>query len=238
MKISKERFDAWATAVWKDQEAYSASRAAKIAGISKSSFFFQRSKDYVEASIVVALARALQLNPLDEMLKFDEFKVFSELREPNEMEILSQVDPEFLMEEVLSRLHHEGTKHHLGTMPEPSGLKRWLDAVDMYGKYEDVAQKLDLANIRVLSKKINENRLNLGQLVALCEFGDLNGRVGLVVTGNLTWEEAGFSWDLRERVLRAASGATVIEALWASRKWLEKAVMVKELERGVYESFG
>lgn len=238
MKINKERFDAWATAAWDGQEIYTPSRAAKAAGISKSSFFFQRSKDYVEASVIVAIARSLHLNPLEELLKFEEFKVLAEPRDPETAEVLSQVDPEFLMEELLARLHHEGSEHILGNMPDPNGLKRWLDAVDMYGRYAEIAQKLELANIRVLSKKINENHLSLGQVVTLCEYGNLNGRFGMVVTGNLTWEEAGFPGDMRERVLGSAPGGAIIEALWSSRKWLEKSVQVKELERGVYESFG
>lgn len=238
MKINKEDFDVWAISALADEEKYSASRVAKIAGISKSSFFFQRSKDYVEASAIIALARALRLKPLDELLKFAEFKTFSEHQEPSELEVLSQVGPQFFMEELLARLHHEEADHTLEAMPDASGLKRWLDAVGMYGKYEEVAQKLDLANIRVLSKKINENRMTFGQLASLCEYGNLNGRMGLVVTGNLTWEEAGFRPDIREKILRSASGATIVDALWSSRKWLEKEIQVKELERGVYESFG
>lgn len=238
MKINKDRFDEWATSIWKSQETYTASRAAKVAGVSKSSFFFQRSKDYVEATIIVDLSRALQLNPLNELLRFDEFKIFSKFQEPSPMEVLSQVNPEFLMEELIARLHHEVAEHDLGVTQEPSSLKRWLDAVDMYGKYEEAAQKLDLANVRVLSKKINENRLSLGQLVALCEYANLNSRMGLVVTGNLSWEEAGFSADLRGQVLNSSPGATLIEALWASRKWLERAVQVKEVESSVYKSFG
>lgn len=238
MKIGKERFDAWAKTVWNSDDGYTASRAATTAGISKSSFFFQRSKDYVESSVIIALARALKLEPLNELLKFDEFETLSDLKNPSDIEVLSQVGPEFLMEELVARLRHEDQTHFLESMPEPNGLKRWLDAVGMYGKYEDVAQSMELANIRVLSKKINENRLNLGQLVVLCNYGNLNARFGMVVTGNLTLNEAGFDWNLREQTLRKAPGSAVIESLWSTRKWLEKSVQVKDLERNVYESFG
>lgn len=240
VKLDRDRFDSWADSAWPAGGGgkYSPSQVAKTAGISKSSFFFQRSKDYVEASVVVALARSLQRNPLDDLLHFEEFASFKEHREPEQSEVLSQVGPNFLMEELLARLHHEKSTHYLPAMPEPYGLKRWLDSMDMHGKYGEIAEAMDLANIRVLSKKINENRLSLGQLVALCEYDNLNGRFGMVVTGVLTWEEAGFPFDLREKVLMSAPGDTVIEALWRSRKWLERAVQVKELESGVYESFG
>lgn len=238
MKIKKERFDAWATSAWTGQDICTPSRVAKAAGISKSSFFFQRSNDYVEASVIIALARALKLSPLGELLKFDEFGSLAELRDPSESEVLSQIAPEFFLEEVLARLHHEESVHDLGAMPAPDGLKRWLDATGMYGSYSEIAERLELANVRVLSKKVNENRLNLGQLMNLCDFGDLNRRLGMVVTGNLTWEEAGFSGDLRANVLRSSTGTTVVDALWSSRKWLERALQVKEIERGVYKSFG
>lgn len=237
LKIEKDSFDAWAQSVWSHAE-YSPSRVAKVTGISKSSFFFQRSKDYVEASVIIALARALDLKPLDELLKFAEFKSFEHLQEPGTEEVLSQVPPECLMEELLARLRHEKAKHYPPAMPEPGGLKRWLDTTDLHGHYGDLAEAMGLASVQVLSKKINENRLTIGQLVTLCRHGKLNARFGLVVTGMMTWDEVGLPWDIRERVVGSAPGGTVIEALLASRKWLEKAVQVKELEDGVYRSLG
>ncbi|MGP5220659.1 hypothetical protein ACTXMB_15095 [Arthrobacter rhombi] len=238
MKIQKDRFDAWATSAWNQNGPCTPSQVAKIAGISKSSLFFQRSKDYVEASVVIALSRAMKLRPMEELLKFDEYKAVETGGKPTEVEILSQVGPELFMEELLARLHHHETLHDPGTMPESNGLKRWLDAVNMYGRYEEIAAALGLANIRVLSKKVNENRFTLGELLALCELGGLSFRFGLVVTGYLTWEEAGFAWDIRESTLREAPGEALIEVLWSSRRWLEKAVQVKEVERSVYQSFG
>lgn len=239
MKINKERFDEWAQSIWGDREAYSPSRLAKVAGISKSSLFFQRSKDYVEANVVLSLSRGLQLDPLSELMKFSEFEFLAEVREPTEHELLSQVSPENLLEAILARLQHRDIDQiELGTMPEPYGLKRWLDTTNMYGKYEDLAKQLDLSNISVLSKKINDNRLDLGQLARLSLFGGLNGRFAMVVSGNLTWSEAGFSWNAREKVLRDAPGMVLVESLWAARKWLDKAVQVKELERGVFKNFG
>lgn len=237
MKIEKDRFDGWAQSVW-DNAEYSASKVAKTTGISKSSFFFQRSKDYVEASIIVALARALNLNPLDELLKFNEFEIFEPLKEPAAEEVLSQVPPECLMEELLARLRHEKAEHYPPTMPEPGGLKRWLDTRDLHGTYGNLAEAMGLASGQVLSKKVNENRLTLGQLATMCRRGRLNGRFGLVVTGMMTWAEVGLPWNIRESALGSAPGGTVVEALVASRKWLEKAVQVKELEDGVYRSLG
>lgn len=237
LKIEKDRFDAWAQSVWNIAE-YSPSKVAKVTGISKSSFFFQRSKDYVEASIIVALARALDLNPLDELLKFNEFEIFEPLKEPTVEEVLSQIPPECLMEELLARLRHEKAEHYPPTMPEPGGLKRWLDTTDLHGTYGNLAEAMGLASIQVLSKKVNENRITLGQLVAMCQHSRLNARFGLVVTGMMTWTEVGLPWNIREKMLGSAPGGTVIEALIASRRWLEKAVQVKELEDGVYRSLG
>lgn len=237
MKIHKDRFDAWAQSVWGPAD-YNASKVAKLAGISKSSLFFQRSKDYVEASVILALARALDLNPLDELLKFDEFKIFSPLNDPSVEEVLAQLPPESLMEELLARLRHEQAEHYPTTMPEPGGLKRWLDTTDLHGHYGPLAEAMGLASIQVLSKKINENRLNLGQLAAMCEHGRLNARFGLVVTGMMTWTEVGLPWNIREEVLSSAPGGTVVGALVASRRWLERTIQVKELEDGVYRSLG
>lgn len=237
MKISIERFDAWALSVWGDQEDFTPSRVAKIAGISKSSLFFNRRKGELEANVVLQLARGLNLNPLDEITKFDEFAFLEKRIEPSIVEVLSQVSPETLMEAILCRLNHEETMEPLEPTPITGGLKRWLDAVGMHGKYGELAKQLELS-IGALSVKISENRLDLGQLATLCALGKLNGRFALVVTGHLTWEEAGFSRAAREVALRESSGKVLVEALWSARSWLEKLLQVKDLERGVFKNFG
>lgn len=238
MKIPKERFDAWVSSVQPDSEAWTSSRVAKFAGISKSSFFFQRSKGYVEGSVIIALARALKVSPVEELLKFKEFQIFAHPEEPSDEEVLSQLSPAFLMEELLARLRHEEVEHYPQTMPEPYGLKRWLDTTDLHGRYAQLATEMGLASVQVISKKINENRLTLGQLVAMCDYGKLNARFGLVVTGMMSWEEVGFAWNTREKVLRKVPGQQVVDALMLSRKWLERDVQVKELEAGVYRNLG
>lgn len=238
MKIQKDQFDKWVASVQTGPEPLTATRIAKLAGISKSSLFFQRGQDYVESSIIIALSRKLNLHPLEELTKFPELKIFKAYSQPSEQEILSQLAPAFLMEELLGRMRYEQVRHYPNTMPEPYGLKRWLDTTDLYGKYSDLAKGMGLSSVQVLSKKINENRLSIGQLAFLCEYGTLNARFGLVVTGMLTWEEAGFDWNIREKTLSNSSGKTVIDALMSARKWLEKDIQVKEFEVGVYRNLG
>lgn len=238
MKIPKERFDAWVAEVQPEAENLTPSRVAKLAGISKSSFFFQRGKGYVEGTTVIALSRALNLSPLDELVKFDGLEIFRPFVQPSLEEVLSQLRPEFLMVELLGRLRHQSTEHHLPEMPESFGLKHWLDTTELYGQYGQLAKVMGLASKQVLSKKINENRLTLEQLVSLCDFGNLNARLGLVITGMMDWEEVGLSSNTREKVLSEAPGQLVIDALMRSRKWLERDIQVKELESGVHRNLG
>ncbi len=238
MRIPKDRFDAWVAEVQSEAESLTPSRVAKLAGVSKSSFFFQRGKGYVEGNTVIALSRALKLNPLEELVKFEGLEIFKPFEQPSQEEILSQLSPEFLMEELLGRLRHETTEHYPPAMPEVFGLKRWLDTTDLHGQYSQLAKAMGLASTPVLSKKINENRLTLGQLVALCDYGKLNARFGLVVTGMMDWEEVGLSSNTREKALHEAPGQLLIDALMLSRKWLERDIQVKEIEAGVYRNLG
>lgn len=239
MKISKDRFDAWVESVWdKSSGNYSPSRVAKVAGISRTSLYYQRNKGYVEASVIIAVSRGLSLKPLNELLKFPEFGIFTEFRTPQAYEVLSQLPLECLMEELTARLRHEEVEHYPHAMPEPYGLKRWMDANALYGHYAELAEAMGLSSVQALSSKINENRLTLGQLVAMCKQAQLNGRFGLVVTGMMSWEEVGYPWNIREDVLGSASGTTVVDALKAAHTWLERAIRVKEIEGGVHQDLG
>lgn len=238
MKIPKDRFDAWVAEVQPQAENITPSRVARLAGVSKSSFFFQRSKGHVESTTVIALARALNLRPIEELVKFDGLEIFETFEQPSTEEVLSQLKPEFLMEELVGRLRHETVEHYPPAMPEPYGLKSWLETTDLYGQYSQLAKAMGLASKQVLSKKINENNLTLSQLAALCEYGQLNARFGLVVTGMMDWQEVGLSNNTRERVLNEAPGQLVVGTLMMSRKWLERDIQVKELEAGVHRNLG
>lgn len=238
MKIPKDRFDAWVAEGQPKTEDLTPSRVAKLAGVSKSSFFFQRSKGYVDGTTVITLSRVLKLNPIDELLKFDGLEIFAPFEQPSQEEVLSQLKPEFLMEELLGRLRHETVEHYPPAMPEPYGLKSWLDTTELHGQYGQLAKAMGLASKQVLSKKINENHLTLGQLISLCDYGKLNARFGLVVTGMMDWEEVGLSSKTREIVLSESPGQLVIDSLIRSRKWLERDIQVKELEAGVYRNLG
>jgi len=241
VRIPKERFDTWAAEVHPEAEDLTPSRVAKLAGISKSSFFFQRGKGYVEGTTVIALSRALNLSPLDELVKFDGLEIFRPFEQPSLEEVLSQLRPESLMVELLGRLQNQAADHQLPDMPdmpETFGLKQWLDTTDLHGQYGQLAKVMGLASKQVLSKKINENRLTLEQLVTLCDFGHLNARLGLVITGMMDWEEVGLSSNTREKVLSEAPGQLVIDALMRSRRWLERDIQVKELESGVHRNLG
>lgn len=238
MRIPKERFDTWAAEVHPEAEDLTPSRVAKLAGISKSSFFFQRGKGYVEGTTVIALSRAWNLSPVDELMQFEGMGILEATQKPTNAEVLSQIGPEFLLEELLGRLRHEDSEYSLPPMPYANGLKRWLDAVDVHGKYGQFATAMGLSGIQPLSRKINDNNLSLGQLMTLCDTANLNARFGLVVTGMMTLEEVGLSRVIREQVLTEAPGQLVVDALVASRKWLEQEVQVKELEAGVHRNLG
>lgn len=238
MRIPKDQFDEWVVGRQPEDVVPSPSQVAKIAGVSNSSFFFQRSKGYVEGTVIIALSRAWNLSPVDELMQFEGMGILEAKQKPTNAEVLSQIGPEFLLEELLSRLRHEDVEYSLPPMPYVNGLKRWLDTVDVHGKYGQFATAMGLSGTQPLSRKINDNNLSLGQLMTLCDTANLNARFGLVVTGMMTLEEVGLSKVLREQVLSEVPGQLVIDALVASRKWLEQEVQVKELEAGVHRNLG
>lgn len=237
MKMDRERFERWAESVHPEGKL-SYNRIAKTAKISSSSLHFQKTRGYVETSVLVAYARNLGLNPIQELLKFDEFSRLGTDGEPGDVEVLSQLGPEWMMEELLARLHHQEIEQNPGPLPEPQGLSRWVESYKLYGRYQELGEVIGVAGQSEFSRKLSDNRITIGQLLALCNHANLNFRFGLAVAGIVTLEEAGYAWDIREKVLTSAPGATVIEALWGARKSLEKSVQAKELERDVYRSFG
>lgn len=236
MKIDRQAFEAWARGVFPADETFSLSKVAAAAGVSKSTFFLQSSRGGIDASIVVDYSRAIDIDPLEQLVSFPELRAFGDPRNPTELEVLSQVNPEAFMEELLGRSRGRPTPHNLEPMPEPYALKRWMDTYDLWGKYDEIATAMGLSSAKSLTRKVAENKVTLGELLSMCQAADLTPRFGLAVTGILTLAEAGYAKDLREQVLRTASTPTVIEALSTGLRWLEKQVQVKELSNDFYRN--
>lgn len=236
VKIDKTAFEEWARGVFPTSPSFSLSRVAALAGVSRSTFFWQTSRGYLEAQVIVDVSRALGLDPLGQMLSFPELEVFADPRDPSTAEVLSQIHPEAQMEELLHRSKKVSNVHPLEPLPVPYGLKRWLDCYELWGRYDEMARAMGLASNKSLTKKISENKISIGELVQMAGVGELVPRFGLVVCNVLTLEEAGYPKTLREDALTSASTGAVVDALRASLRWFEKQVEARKLADDFYEN--
>lgn len=238
MKIARQAFEQWARSVFPDQGAFSLSKVATAAGVSKSSFFFQAQRGFVDAKTIIAYSRAIGADPLQEMLTFPELQIFADDRGPTDSEVLSQLPAEALMEELLGRSRHKGLTVDAGPMPPAHALKRWLACYDLWGRYDEMAHTMGLASSKSLTKKFSENTVSIGELVTMIQFADLVPRFGLVVTSHLTLEEAGYPANLREAVLSHSPMEAVIDALRPALRWFEKEAEAMALTQDFYENLG
>jgi hypothetical protein len=238
VKIERQAFEKWARSVFPDTEAFSLSKVATSAGVSKSTFFLQASRGQVDASLVIAYSRAVGIEPLHELLKFPQLDIFEDPRAPSAPEVLSQLPAEAHMEELLGRSRGAGITVDAGPMPPAHALKRWLDTYELWGRYEEMAQAVGLASAKSLTRKIADNNVSIGELVDMIKFADLVPRFGLVVTGHLTLEEAGYAADLRETVLSGSPLPVVVEALRPALRWFEKEAEANAVVRDFYQNLG
>lgn len=224
MRLDRETFEGWAKTVSPASDDYSLSKVALSAGIPKSSLLYQARRGYIEASVVIAYSRGLGINPLDQLLRFEQFAIYADTAAPSQREILTQLPPESYMQELLNRLHGTTIEIDIGQIPAPYAMKRWLDSYNLWGQYDQLSERLGFASRDRLSERISRNRLTLGELVLLTEIADLTPRFGLVVAGLLSLEEANYPSTLWETTLAATESAELVDVLGDSLRWLTKRI--------------
>lgn len=226
VRIPRDRFEAWAETIY-PEEPYSFARLVALSGLSRSTMFHQRSQGYLDANVVLVIARKLGRNPIAELLRFDEFATLSRCTDPSTAEVLSQLPTANLMEELLGRFYGASVAHDPGLMPEINALNRWLATYNLRGRYEELAGVVGVSSQPEFSRKLTENRFTLGQLIALSAHAELNARFSLVVSGIVTFEEAGYPFNLREQTLATADTDDVIAELRRALPWFAKEMKAR-----------
>ena len=221
VRIPSDRFEQWAESVYPDPP-YSFAKLVNLSGLSRSTMFYQRSRGYLDARVLIIVARKIGRNPLEELLQFPEFSTLASGPPPTTAEVLSQLPVPAMMEELLGRYWGYSVTHDLESRPGRYNLNRWLASYDVRGRYKELAQAAGVSGQQEFSRKLTENRFSLEQLLALSEHGGLNARFSLVASGVISYAEAGFNPNLREETLAQASTGAIVAELKRALPWFAK----------------
>ncbi|WP_269937140.1 hypothetical protein [Arthrobacter sp. HY1533] len=212
MTVPAKLFQQWLGAV-----AGNTSQAAvcRAAGIKRSTLAQQLVRGRVSVATVAAVSRSLDLPVVGTLTVFPKFSDLSSgMKPPTNAELISQISYADLLQEILNRNVAVETAAaaetiRLSPVPHRFSVRDWLDAIDASDLRQQVARRVAIAP-QNLSAQISANRLTAELAVESARIAGVGLANGLVSTGFLSPEEAGWEPDSRSAALKSTSNSALV----------------------------
>lgn len=223
MPISARSFNEWlATAGLPD----GAAPLSKLLGMKRTTLHNQRIRGRIAVPTVIAAARAAQMNPLDVLGSFEPYTALEQERKPvTDAELLSQVSYVDALVHLMSRIRADFAQT-LGVTPMEAipcdgSVRNWLDAIDPGGIRQHISEQGGIA-LSNLSAQLAENRLEPELAIIASQFAGVSSASGLVVSGMVTDQEAGWPMYARVNALSELGDVELIDLVSSRLEFLRR----------------
>lgn len=230
---------------WLGRVAAGASTAdvCRVSGIKRSTLAQQLVRGKVAESSVVSIARAYGVNPVAALSEFEPFNdLAARSKPPTKAELISQISYQDLLRALLARSEPRKTAARpLSPLPHASSVRNWIDAIDNGELRQALSASTGVAPQNI-SAQLSANRLSSELAVEAARIAGVSPAGGLVATGLLTPEEAGWPAGAREKALDSLSDADLVnrvrERLDALSKILRRREHDDEQTNALWENLG
>lgn len=208
MILPAKAFQRWLQGVAPDA---STADVCRVSGIKRTTLAQQLVRGKVSVSTVVSISRAYGINPLAALASFDGYRELAgPLQAPTRCELVSQISTADLLRAELARpaMHATGSRGAappaLSPVPHATSVKNWVDAIDDGELRHRVSAATGVAP-QNYSAQLTANRLSPELALATSQAAGVGLASGLVATGLITEEEAGWAAGARQEALDSLS---------------------------------
>lgn len=235
--------------LWLQSVAPTASTAdiCRISGIKRTTLAQQLVRGKVAETTLVSISRALRLSPLAALGSFENYvELAGEPRPPMPAELVSQIATMDLLRAVIERStpakgERAASRPALSPAPHATSVRNWVDAIDDGELRHRVSAATGVAP-QNYSAQLTANRLSPELAVATAREAGVGFTGGLVATGLITEEEAGWSPDAKQSALDALSDGELValagERLQALGKNLRRHEQEQAQTEKIWENLG
>nr|WP_176704989.1 hypothetical protein [Arthrobacter sp.]AXV46606.1 hypothetical protein pA58H2_p60 [Arthrobacter sp.] len=228
MSISARSFNDWLATAGLPEGA---SQLSKLLGMKRTTLHNQRIRGRIAVPTVIAAARAAHLNPLDVLGSFEPYAALGQERKPvTDAELLSQVSYVDALVHLMSRIRADFAQAlgvaPMEAIPFAGSVRNWLDAIDPGGIRQHVSEHGGIAPSN-LSAQLAENRLDPELAIIASRFAGVSSASGLVVSGLVTEQEAGWPIYGRENALSELGDVELIDLVSSRLEFLRRETKKK-----------
>ncbi len=208
MTLPAKAFQRWLQGIAPDA---STADVCRISGIKRTTLAQQLVRGKVSVSTVVSISRAYNINPVAALADFEPYRELAGPQQPPaRCELISQISTADLLRALLARpgVDPAGDPGHkppaLSPAPHATSVKNWVDAIDDGEVRHRVSAATGIAP-QNYSAQLTANRLSAELAMATARAAGVGAACGLVATGLITEEEAGWPPDARQAALDGLS---------------------------------
>lgn len=231
MRLKADAFKQWAESAQPRPHPLSWKKIAEQTNYTLVTVLRQKSKDSMDPALVLRMSRHVQLNPLEELARFPGFEVLGEAYvPPTQGEVLTQIPPELVLDEVRARLMDEQG-------PGPLSMPAWGEAPYAFSSWMTWVGPRDFnaairsilgVSMTAVAKKLSNPQFKVEEIVTVCHQMRLNTRFALLILGYITPEEAGVPHRLREDALKYARGEELVDQMHHSEKFVRRRLQIAD----------
>ncbi|WP_411375626.1 hypothetical protein ACLH0K_04400 [Arthrobacter sp. MPF02] len=245
MTLPAKAFQRWLQGIAPDA---STADVCRVSGIKRTTLAQQLVRGKVSVSTVVSIARAYNINPLTALSYFEEYRELAgPLQPPTRCELISQISTQDLMRALLARPamcpgeSSPARPPALTPAPHATSVKNWVDAIDDGEVRHRVSASTGVAP-QNYSAQLTANRLSAELALATSRAAGVGLANGLVASGLLTEEEAGWPADARQSALDGLSDGDLTalagDRLQAMGKVLRRQEQDQAQTEKIWENLG
>jgi len=206
MTLSAKAFQRWLQGIAPDA---STADVCRVSGIKRTTLAQQLVRGKVSVSTVVSISRAYRINPVTALAGFDAYSALAgPPRPPTRNELVSQISTADLLRALLARPAMDADRGAaapaLSPAPHATSVKNWVDAIDDGEVRHRVSASTGVAP-QNYSAQLTANRLSPELAMATASAARVGPAGGLVATGVITEEEAGWPPGARQAALDSLS---------------------------------
>lgn len=244
MSVPAKAFQQWLNVV---APGTSMAAVSALAGIKRSTLAQQLVRGKVSISTIVNISRALNVDVVGSLAGFDTYRdLATGSKPPTEAELISQISDVELLQQIILRngaaeFRAPAPQQPLGPLPHSTSVRNWVGAIDTMDLRQRISQELRMAP-QNFSAQLSANRLRPDLAIAAARIAGVGLANGLVVTGLLTPQEAGWPRGAREQVLAELPDADLVALaavrLEALSKTLRRIEADNEQTMALWENLG
>lgn len=206
MSIPAKAFQRWLQGIAPDA---STADVCRVSGIKRTTLAQQLVRGKVAVGTVVSISRGYHANPVAALAGFEAYSVLAgPPHPPTKCELVSQISTADLLQALLARPAMDPVQGAsapvLGPAPHATSVKNWVDAIDDGEVRQRVSATTGVAP-QNYSAQLTANRLSPELAVATAVAAGVGPVGGLVATGLVTEEEAGWPPGARQAALDSLS---------------------------------